>query len=227
MSLSRFKFAAALAGYAFAGCSTSRWAAGGWKRGNLLRPASLSLTAPEKFVVLFETTKGNFEVEVVRDWSPLGADRFYNLVRYRFFEGVRFFRVLPKFVVQFGISPNPNIAKAWDKAKIKDDPVKQSNQRGYISFATDGPDTRTTQIFINKRDNSRLDSMGFAPFARIRAGIEVVDSLQSKYGEGAPRGKGPDQDRMTAEGDAYLQKDFADLDFIKRTRIIEQTKKRR
>lgn len=217
--MTRRNAVAALTAASLTGCMRP----GGWGR-SLKRPASLSLTAPAQFTVLFETTKGNFEVECIRDWSPLGADRFYNLVRYRFYDGVRFFRVLPNFVVQFGISPDPEIAKPWDKAVIQDDPVKQSNTRGMISFATGGPNTRTTQIFINKGNNARLDARGFSPFARVSSGMSVIDALEARYGEGAPRGKGPDQDKMRDLGDAYIAKDYPFLDRVIRARIIRQSK---
>jgi peptidyl-prolyl cis-trans isomerase A (cyclophilin A) len=222
----RRKFVActALAGIAFSGCSRKQgfWARG-WGR-SIRRPASLSLKAPKQFTVLMETTKGNVEIEVTRDWAPLGADRFYNLVRYGFYNGARFFRVLPNFVVQFGIPADPEVAKLWKDAKIADDPVTKSNTKGYVTFATAGPNTRTTQIFINKRDNARLDAMGFAPFGIVTAGMPVVDAFESKYGEGAPRGKGPSQGRMGQEGDAYIQKEFPDLDRILKTRVIKVVK---
>ncbi|MDQ6700241.1 MAG: peptidylprolyl isomerase [Acidobacteriota bacterium] len=175
--------------------------------------------APPVFRVNFETTKGPFTVEVTREWSPLGADRFYDLVKQGFFTDNRFFRVLPGFIVQFGINGDPGLSKKWKSATIDDDLVKQTNQRGYLSFATGGPLTRTTQLFINLADNKRLDKVGFSPFGKVVSGMEVVDSLYSGYGEGAPRGPGPDQARIEAEGNAYLQKDFPQLDFIKTAKI--------
>ncbi len=175
--------------------------------------------APAVFRVNFETTKGPFAVEVTRKWSPLGADRFYDLVKQGFFTDNRFFRVLPGFIVQFGINGDPGVSKKWKTATIDDDPVKQSNQRGYLSFATGGPLTRTTQLFINLADNQRLDKVGFSPFGKVVSGMEVVDSFFSGYGEGAPRGPGPDQARIEGEGNANLQKDFPKLDFIRSAKI--------
>ena len=167
----------------------------------------------------FETTRGPFSIEVIREWSPLGADRFYDLVKQGFFTDNRFFRVLPGFIVQFGIHGDPAVSKKWKSAIIDDDPVKQSNQRGYLSFATGGPLTRTTQLFINLADNKRLDKVGFSPFGKVVSGMEVIDRLYSGYGEGAPRGSGPDQARIEAEGKSYLEKDFPKLDSIKSVKI--------
>jgi peptidyl-prolyl cis-trans isomerase A (cyclophilin A) len=171
--------------------------------------------------VRFETTRGSFVVEVVRDWAPRGADRFYNLARARFFDEVTFFRVIPGFMVQFGIHGSPRVASAWREAQILDDPVKQSNKRGRITFATAGPDSRTTQVFINFKDNGGLDSQGFAPFGRVVEGMSVVDSIYSGYGEGAPRGAGPDQQRAQMEGNAYFRREFPKLDYVKTARIME------
>ena len=187
---------------------------------SLLNPASLHDFAPATFRAEFETTQGVFIVEVTRAWAPLGADRFYNLVKYGFFNGARFFRVLPGFVVQFGLSPNPRVSGVWSKAALKDDPVTQSNLTGYLTFATAGPNTRTTQVFINLADNARLDAMGFAPFGKVVEGIGVVQKLYSGYGEGAPRGNGPDQDKIEKEGEAYLAKGFPKLDKIKLATIL-------
>ena len=175
--------------------------------------------APPVFRVNFETTKGPFSVEVIREWSPLGADRFYDLVKQGFFTNNRFFRVLPGFIVQFGIHGDPAVSKKWKSATIDDDPVKQSNQRGYLSFATGGPLTRTTQLFVNLADNKRLDKVGFSPFGKVVSGMEVIDRLYSGYGEGSPRGSGPDQSRIEAEGNSYLDKNFSQLDSIKSAKI--------
>jgi peptidyl-prolyl cis-trans isomerase A (cyclophilin A) len=158
---------------------------------------------------------------VHRDWAPLGADRFFNLVKNGFYDDASFFRVLPGFMAQFGISAKPAINKVWEPATIKDDPVTQSNKRGYVSFATSGPNTRTTQMFINYGDNSRLDSQGFAPFGMVVEGMDVVDKLYNGYGEGAPNGSGPDQGRINSDGKAYLDKNFPQLDSIKTARITE------
>jgi peptidyl-prolyl cis-trans isomerase A (cyclophilin A) len=187
---------------------------------SLLRPGSLNAKAPEIYRVKFLTTQGEFVVEVTRSWAPLGADRFYNLVKNGFFTNCSFFRVLPGFVAQFGISARPPVAEAWAQANIKDDPVAQSNLRGYVTFATSGPDTRTTQIFINLADNMRLDQMGFAPFGKVVEGMDVVDKFYSGYGEGAPNGDGPDQGRITNEGKAYLDKNFPKLDSIKQAVVV-------
>ena len=183
-------------------------------------PDKLTEKAPESFKVKFETTKGNFTVEVTRSLAPQGADRFYNLVRSGFFKDVAFFRVIPGFMCQFGIHGDPKVAAAWRKAQIPDDPVKGSNTRGAITFATGGPNTRTTQLFISFGDNSRLDSTGFSPFGKVTEGMDVVDKINGEYGEGAPGGRGPDQGRIQMEGNAYLKKDFPNLDYIKSAAVV-------
>jgi len=170
--------------------------------------------APPTYKVRFDTNKGPFVVQVTRAWAPQGADRFYNLVKSGFFDDVRFFRVISGFMVQFGINGNPGVMARWRDNPIKDDPVTQSNKRSYITFATAGPNTRTTQVFINFVDNNNLDRMGFAPFGRVVSGMETVDKLNAEYGEGAPRGRGPDQGRLQREGNAYLTKDFPRMDFV-------------
>jgi peptidyl-prolyl cis-trans isomerase A (cyclophilin A) len=189
------------------------------KIARLRNPAALNEKAPDTFKANFDTSKGSFTITVNRGWAPNGADRFYNLVKNGFYDDVRFFRVLDGFMAQVGIHGNPTIAKAWVGARIQDDPVKQSNRRGYVTFATGGPNTRTTQIFINFRDNVALDKQGFAPFGEVTSGMNVVDRLYSGYGEGAPSGKGPDQQRVQGEGNTYLNKDFPRLDFIKAATI--------
>src|SRR5215831_545573 len=178
-------------------------------------PAALREQAPATYKVRFDTSKGAFVIEVTRAWAPKGADRFYNLVKNGFYDNVRFFRVISGFMVQFGINGDPGIMAKWRTAQIGDDPVTQSNKRGMITFATAGPNTRTSQVFINFGDNTNLDSMGFAPFGRIVSGMNVVDSLYAEYGEGAPRGRGPDQGRLQSEGNAYLTKEFPRMDYIK------------
>jgi peptidyl-prolyl cis-trans isomerase A (cyclophilin A) len=178
--------------------------------------------APDVFRASFETTRGDFVVEARREWSPRGADRFFNLVREGFFDDVRFFRVIEGFMAQFGISGEPDVAAAWRDARIADDPVAASNTRGRITFATAGPGTRTTQLFINYADNSRLDGMGFSPIGEVVEGMDVVDALHAGYGEGAPRGRGPDQGRIQAEGNAYLAREFPDLDWIRSAKIVEE-----
>jgi len=186
----------------------------------LLNPSTLTAKAPEVYEVKFTTTKGEFVVQVTRTWAPLGADRFYNLVVNKFFDDASFFRVLSGFVVQFGLNADPQVSKVWRAATIKDDPVKQSNRPGYITFATAGPNTRTTQVFINLGNNGQLDSMGFAPFGLVTQGMEAVKQLYNGYGEGAPSGRGPDQGTVSSQGKAYLDKNFPNLDSIKTARII-------
>jgi peptidyl-prolyl cis-trans isomerase A (cyclophilin A) len=191
------------------------------KLARLRNPAALKEQAPATFKANFATSAGSFVIEVHRDWAPIGADRFYNLVKNGFYDDIRFYRVIPKFMAQFGIHGNPTIAKAWVAARIQDDPVKQSNRRGFVTFATGGPNTRTTQVFINFRDNVALDKQGFAPFGEVTSGMNVVDRLFSGYGEGAPDGKGPSQPRVQAEGNVYLNKDFPKLDSIKAATIAQ------
>lgn len=187
---------------------------------SLYRPATLHDRAPALYKARFTTTKGVFVVQVTRDWSPLGADRFYNLVKYGFFTNASFFRVLPGFVAQFGINARPAISRVWSHAIIPDDPVKQSNRRGTLSFATAGPSTRTTQIFINLADNATLDSRGFSPFGEVIEGMDVVDKFYSGYGEGAPQGNGPDQGKIQSAGKVYLDHYFPQLDSIKSAVIV-------
>jgi peptidyl-prolyl cis-trans isomerase A (cyclophilin A) len=203
---------------------SSHLEAGDGEQGSpLLHPKSPSMTqpAPASFKVKFQTSAGDFVVESQREWAPIGVDRFYNLVKNGYYDGVCFFRVISGFMVQFGIHGDAKVAAAWRSEQMKDDPVKQSNKRGYISYAMAGPNTRTTQLFINYGDNSRLDQMGFAPIARVVEGMDVVDRLYSKYGEGAPQGSGPNQGRLQMEGNAYLTKDFPQLDCIKKATLIE------
>jgi peptidyl-prolyl cis-trans isomerase A (cyclophilin A) len=187
----------------------------------LLNPAGLTEQAPPVYKVKFDTSKGTFIVEVHRDWAPIGADRFYNLVKNGFYDDDRFFRVVQGFMVQFGISGNPQVSAQWENANLKDDPVTQSNKPGFITFATRGPNTRTTQVFINYNDNDRLDAMGFAPFGQVTQGMEVVQSLYGGYGEGAPRGAGPSQPRMQADGNSYLASQFPKLDYITKATIVK------
>jgi peptidyl-prolyl cis-trans isomerase A (cyclophilin A) len=187
----------------------------------LRNPAGLNEQAPATFKANFDTTKGPFVIEVHREWAPIGADRFYNLVRNGFFDDVRFFRVISGFMAQFGIHGTPAVQSAWRAASLKDDPVRQSNKRGTVTFATAGPNTRTTQFFINFGDNTGLDKQGFAPFGEVVSGMGVVDKINAEYGEGAPRGKGPDQGRLQSEGNAYLNKEFPKLDYIKSATIAK------
>lgn len=187
----------------------------------LLKPALLKAKAPEHYQVKFVTTRGEFTMSVTRAWAPNGADRFYNLVRHHFYDNASFFRVISDFVAQFGISAYPPVSAAWKDANIKDDAVTQSNKKGSLTFATAGPNTRTTQLFINLRDNTRLDSMGFAPFAVVDGdGMSIVEQLYQGYGEGAPGGGGPDQDQIQSKGKPYLDKGWPKLDSIKTATLI-------
>lgn len=189
--------------------------------------AALDATAPDSFVVRFTTTRGTIDLMVHRDWAPRGADRIYGLVRHGYYDGARFFRAVPNFVVQFGIAAAPAATAAVRELRIPDDSVLRSNVRGTLSFAAGGPNTRTSQLFFNLKDNQRLDRLGFAVVAQVVAGIDVMDSLYTGYGEGAPRGQGPTQDRITKEGEAYLAKDFPRLDQIQRATIIRRFGARR
>ncbi|MGD9905952.1 MAG: peptidylprolyl isomerase [Vicinamibacterales bacterium] len=189
-------------------------------RRSLMVPAAFKETAPDVYKVRFDTSAGEFVIQVTRAWAPNGADRFYNLVKNGFYNDVRFFRAVPNFMVQFGIHGTPNVAKVWQNARIPPDKVVQSNRKGFITFAMGAtPDTRTTQVFINFRNNTNLDRMGFAPFGEVVSGIENVDRIFTGYGEGAPRGGGPPQGRVVAEGNAYLMKSFPKMDYIKTATI--------
>ena len=182
---------------------------------NAVKKAAPRPTTPELYRVKFATTHGDFVVEVHTDWAPIGAGRFYSLVRQHFFTNEAFFRIVPNFIVQWGLSPLPAVNKTWEKANLRDDPVKQHNTRGTIVFATAGPGTRTTQLFINLRDNTgSLDSQGFAPFGTVTEGMEVVDGLYAGYGER------PDQGMITDQGAAYLNKSFPKLDKITAATIV-------
>ncbi len=181
---------------------------------DLLKPATLNETAPETFDAEFTTTKGNFTVHVTRAWAPLGADRFYNLVKANYFSGAAFFRIVPNFIVQFGLSADPAVNTVWRNSNFKDDPVTQSNKPGYITFATAGPNTRTTQLFINFGNNDFLDRQGFSPFGQVTKGMDVVQKLHGGYGEK------PDQHAITTQGKAYTDKNFPNLDTIKSAAIL-------
>jgi peptidyl-prolyl cis-trans isomerase A (cyclophilin A) len=185
---------------------------------SLLRPARLKEQAPDKYQVRFDTTRGVFTVTVTRAWAPIGADRFYNLVKHHFYDNAAFFRVVPGFVVQFGISSYPKVSAAWKGSDIQDDPVTQTNKRGYLTFATAGPNTRTTQVFINLKDNERLDTMGFAPFAVVDGtGMNVVEMLYDVYGDAG----GPAQDQMEKQGETYVKKGWPKLDYIKTATLVQ------
>jgi peptidyl-prolyl cis-trans isomerase A (cyclophilin A) len=176
--------------------------------------------APSQYTVELDTTKGAIVIEVRRDWAPNGADRFYELVQNGYFTDIAFFRVVSGFMAQAGISGEPAANAVWREKRIPDDPVKASNMRGTVTFATSGPDSRTTQFFINFSDNSRLDGMGFAPFGKVKD-MAPVDALYDGYGEGAPRGRGPSQGQMQTQGNSYLKESFPKLDYILSARIIE------
>jgi len=185
-----------------------------------LDPATAKEQAPPTYKARFTTSKGDFVVEVTRDWAPQGADRFYNLVKHGFFNDARFFRAIEGFMVQFGINGDPAVSAKWREATIPDDPVKQSNKRGFVTFATSGANSRTTQLFINFGNNANLDGMGFSPFGVVTEGMAAVDSLYAAYGEGAPDGPGPDQERASAQGNVYLQRDFPKLDYITKATVL-------
>jgi peptidyl-prolyl cis-trans isomerase A (cyclophilin A) len=181
----------------------------------------LTAKAPESYQAKFTTTKGVVIIEVTRAWAPRGADRFYNLVRSGFFTNVAFYRVISGFMAQFGISPDPAVTRAWMKANIPDDKVTQSNTRGRVTFATAGPNTRGTQLFINYKDNSRLDRDGFSPIGEVTEGMDVVDKLYSDYGDMAEMGgAGPSSSKLEAEGKPYLDRNFPKIDRILTARIV-------
>jgi cyclophilin family peptidyl-prolyl cis-trans isomerase len=186
----------------------------------LLKPALLKDVAPAVYMVKFETTRGEFTITVTRAWSPLGADRFYNLVKHHYFDNARIFRVVPGFVAQFGISAYPPVTAAWRDAKIKDDPHSQSNKKGTITFATSGPNTRTTQLFINLKDNPSLDSQGFTPFGMVDGtGMNVVNMFYDQYGDSA----GMDQENIEKSGEVYLATKWPKLDMVKSATLAEDT----
>jgi len=184
-------------------------------RAALMNPAKLNAVAPPVYKAAFDTSVGSFVIEVHREWAPKGADRFYNLVKNGFFDNARFFRVMPGFMVQFGINGDPEIQKHWANANLQDDPVTQKNLRGYVTFAKTGaPNSRSTQVFINFADrNTFLDSQGFAPFGQVISGMDVVDKINAGYGEQ------PDQMRIQAEGNKYLNSQFPKLDYVTKARI--------
>jgi peptidyl-prolyl cis-trans isomerase A (cyclophilin A) len=189
----------------------------------LLDPGLATKTAPEKYSVKLETTSGDVVIEVDRAWAPHAADRFYNLVGIGYYDNVAFFRVLDGFMAQTGMNGDPKVTAAWFRAAIPDDKVKKTNTRGMVTFAMRNvPNSRTSQIFINYGDNRYLDRSGFAPFGKVVEGMDVVDSLYSGYGEGAPQGQGPSQGRILQEGNAYLKAEFPKLDYINRAIIVTE-----
>jgi len=194
----------------FTSCSSTEKATTG---GGPVDPSKWTKQSPASYKARFETTAGPFTVEVQREWSPLGADRFYNLVQSGYFNGARFFRVVPGFVVQFGLNADPGITAAWKSLNLQDDPVRRSNGRGFLSFATSGPSTRTTQLFINLGDNVRLDQMGFSPFGLVTEGMEAVDKITAEYAES------PQQPEIEQKGEAYLQQNFPKLDKVTKASV--------
>lgn len=179
------------------------------------------MPCPDSFRVRFETTRGDFVVEVMRAWSPNGADRFHELVSAGYFADIAFFRVIKNFIAQFGIHGDPKVGAKWRDANIRDDKVVESNVRGTVSYAMAGPNTRSNQFFVNTRDNASLDRHGFSPFGRVVEGMEAVDTLYADYGEGAPDGKGPAQHTFQAKGNAYLKEKFPKLDYVKKAALVE------
>ena len=183
-------------------------------------PSADVLAAADSFLVRFTTTKGEFDVLVRRSWSPLGAARVGEAVAAGYYDGARFFRALRGFVVQWGIAADSANTALWRGRRIADDSVRASNRRGTVTYAAGGPNTRTVQLFINLRDNARLDALGFAPVGEVVRGMDVVDTLHTGYGEGAPAGQGPTQDKLGAQGEAYLARDFPLLDQIRSARVV-------
>lgn len=184
-------------------------------------PPRDAATTPDSFRTRFETSAGDFVIVVHRAWAPRGADRVYELARSGYYDDARFFRVISGFMVQFGLHGDPKVSAEWRERRIPDDPVRRTNVRGMVTFATAGPGTRTTQVFINFGNNDRLDAMGFAPFGQVMEGMDVVDRLYAGYGEGAPQGRGPNQGRIQMEGNAYLERAFPKLDYVGRATIME------
>lgn len=178
--------------------------------------------APDTYRVKLDTTAGPVVIEVKRELAPHGADRFYRLVKEGFYDDIRAFRVLDGFVAQFGMAGDPQLNAKWSDNTIPDDPVKTSNKKGTIVFATSGPDSRTTQLFINFADNRPLDQMGFAPFGTVVEGMKNVEKFYSGYGEGAPNGNGPSQRLITSGGNKYLDQKFPKLTKIKTARVVSE-----
>ena len=187
----------------------------------LLQPRSFQETAPESYQVRLTTSKGNVLLGVTRDWAPLAADRFYNLVKAGYYDGMTFHRVLPGFVAEFGIHGDPWVNAAWRQALLADEPVRESNTRGRVTFSKNTPNSRTVQVFISLKDNLSLDDQGFSPFGEVLEGMEVVEALYSDYGDGPPRGEGVYQAMAIARGDEYLNEEFPLLDRIERAELIE------
>ncbi len=184
------------------------------------RPADPSAPAIDPYQVKLETSKGDVVIQVHPEWAPHGAARFKELVELGFYDGCRFFRVVDGFMAQVGMNGDPAVNAQWQENRIPDDPVQESNTRGKVTFATSGPDSRTTQFFISYGDNSFLDPQGFSPFGEVVEGMDVIDSLYNGYGEGAPQGRGPRQDLIGAQGNEYLNAQFPMLDYIEQATIV-------
>lgn len=180
----------------------------------LAQDASKSTASPDTYRVRFETSCGDFTVEVQRKWAPLGADRFHELVKAGFYDECRFFRVVPGFVVQWGINGDPAVYTKWKDREIKDDKVTESNLKGFVTFASRGPDTRTCQLFINLDDNQGLDNRGFAPFGKVIEGMDVVEKINAEYGGS------PNQSLIQEQGNEYLKANFPKLDYIKKATVV-------
>lgn len=195
------------------GCSTAPQ-----KKSESVKTAAKRTQSPATYIARLETSKGDIAIEVTRALAPRGADRFYELITDGFYDGTRFYRVLKSFVIQWGINGDPSISQLWANMKILDDPVKGHNTRGTITFARSGPASRTTQVFINMRDNRSLDKQGFAPFGKVTTGMEVLERLYT-YGEMAPRGAGPDPTQVELQGNAYLERSFPRLDYIRKATV--------
>jgi peptidyl-prolyl cis-trans isomerase A (cyclophilin A) len=186
----------------------------------LLQPRSYRETAPDRYRVRLQTTKGDIVIDVTRAWAPLAADRFYNLVKAGYYDGIAFHRVMPNFVAEFGVHGDPWVNAAWRQALMADEPVRESNARGRVSFSKNTPNSRTVQVFINLKDNPGLDEQGFSPFGEVVEGMDVADSLYSGYGDGPPRGEGVYQAMAIARGDEYLNEEFPLLDRIETAEIV-------
>jgi peptidyl-prolyl cis-trans isomerase A (cyclophilin A) len=209
------------------GCAVVWVAAACARRSPMPRPGERGIVAPDSFRVAFETSRGRFDAVAHRAWAPIGVDRFYDLLRRRYYDDARIFRVVPGFVAQFGLSDDPRVAEAWRTRSIPDEPVRQTNRRGRISFARGAPNTRTVQLYVSLRDNPRLDTLngfGFPPIAEVVSAMDVVDSLYAGYGESPPHGSGPLQDSIRAQGNEYLRRVFPRLDFIRRARVVREWK---
>lgn len=186
----------------------------------LLQPGNFQEESPSTFVARFETTKGVVRIQVTREWAPLGADRFYNLVKAGYYDGVTFHRVIPGFMAEFGINGDPWVNAAWRQATLRDEPVRKPNERGRVSFSKNEPHTRTVQVFINTDDNPNLNGQGFSPFGEVIEGMDVVDGLYAEYGESPTRGgAGVYQAMAIAKGDEYLRAEFPLLDLIEEATI--------